>query len=176
MTRPTRRHVACHEVAHALGAAASASGIREIRILPASGRPFRVGFNPQDKSEGVFQEYSTRVGCNDGSFIALCGWAWEMLYGNELYAAEDFRIAAKRLAAPMTLDELQDTALDFVRMHTAVIEETGAWVDCELAGPDGKMGKRKMDALYKHLQQRLKSPYSRSSWRQCLVPCSNKSR
>lgn len=172
MTTPTstiahrRLESATHEAAHYVGSVFHNAWIRDIRILPVSGRAIGIPHCPGQRCAGyVVSRLDVAKGYADG-FIDLCGCAITELRGGP-WNQWDYN-NAKDAVHPDQFRQCEEDAALFVHTNRGLIEQVGREL-LATAKPDGRVTKKSLKQLENYTRNLLNQHYAASKVRAAAI-------
>jgi len=166
-----RLESAIHESAHFVASVLHGACIRDVRILPISGRAIGVPHHPGISCAGYVVSYlGVAESYNDG-FIDLCGCAITELRGGD-WNQWDYN-NAKRAVCAEQFRQCQEDAGMFVYTNRDLIEQVGREL-LAIAKQDGKLTKISLKQLESYTKGLLNQHYAASKVRAAAILAAKK--
>jgi hypothetical protein len=154
-----RLESAIHEAAHFVASVLHDAWIRDVRILPVSGRAIGIPHRPGTRCAGYVDSRLGVDGSYNDGFIDLCGCAISELRGAD-WQQWDYN-NAKRAVCAEQFRQCQEDACVFVYTNRDLIEQVGREL-LAIAKPDGKLTKKSLKQLESYTEGLLNQHYAAS--------------
>ncbi|MEF8768851.1 MAG: hypothetical protein ABTS16_05770 [Candidatus Accumulibacter phosphatis] len=166
-----RLESAIHESAHFVASVLHGAYIRDVRILPVSGRAIGTPYRPGLRCLGYVVSYlGVAESYNDG-FIDLCGCVIAELRG-DCWQQWDYNNAKDALCAEQ-FRQCQEDACMFVYTNRDLIEQVGREL-LAIAKPDGKFTRKSLKQLESYTKGLLNRHYAASKVRAAAILAAKK--